>query len=253
MLPPGEKDKNMKIALRRTVAVLAGMTLGLGFSLAASAEDAVLSVVSVRVNPGQMEKYMARVKKLQGAMERLGAGGHVEAWQVSVAGPATGTTLVGIEYPSLTAYAEGTAKTEGDAEFGKLIAGLDGLRTIQSASLYRQISGPGSAGDIPTGSVLQTVSVRVKPGRLDAYLGRVEKLRKISERLGSSSAMRVWQATAAGEATGTLVIGVIYEDLATYAAESMKFQNDSEWRKLVDGLVDIRTILGVGLSQNLGP
>jgi hypothetical protein len=186
-------------------------------------------------------------------MERLEVGSSPEAWQVTAGGPATGTTFVALEYPSLVAYAEGTAKTEGDAEFEKLISGLDALRTIQSASLYRQVSGPGREGDVPTGSVLQTVSVRVEPGRLDDYVALIEKLRKVSARLGTSNTMRVWQATAAGEGTGTVVVGVIYKDLATYAADSTKIQNDSEWQNLVGGLDGMRTIVSIGLARNVGP
>jgi hypothetical protein len=243
----------MIMTLRRTVAVLLGMVVGLGLSLSASAQDAVIASVGVRVNPGQMDKYISQVKKLQGVMERLGAGSDVEAWQVTAGGPATGMTFVSLEYPNLVAYAESSAKTEGDAEFQKLIGGLDALRTIESVSLYRQVSGPGRDGDIPTGSVLQTVFVRVKPGRLDDYVARVEKLRKISERLGASNTMRVWQATAAGEATGTVVVGLIYKDLATFAADSTKIQSDPEWQKVIGGLDDMRTIVSMGLAQNVGP
>jgi hypothetical protein len=229
------------------------MALGLGFALPASAQDAVISAVVVRVNPGQMDTYLSRVKTIQSVMNRLETGGSVEAWQVTAGGPATGTTLVVLEYASLVGYAESTAKTQGDAEFQKLIGGLDAMRTVQSSSLYRQVSGPGREGDIPTGSVLQSVAVRVKPGRLDDYVAKIDKLRKISERLGTSNTMRVFQATAAGEATGTVVIGVIYKDLATYAADSTKIQSDAEWRKLVSGLDEMRTIVSTALARNVGP
>jgi hypothetical protein len=101
--------------------------------------------------------------------------------------------------------------------------------------------------------VLQTVSVQVKSGRLDDYVAEIEKLRKISERLGTSNTMRVWQATAAGETTGTVVVGVIYKDLATYAADSTKIQSDSEWQKLLGGLDDMRSIMSIGLARNVGP
>ena len=65
--------------------------------------------------------------------------------------------------------------------------------------------------------------------------------------------MRVWQATAAGEATGTVVVGLIYKDLATYAADSTKIQGDAEWQKLVAGLDKMRTVVSVGLARNVGP
>ena len=243
----------MIVTLRGTLAVLLGMVLGLGVSLSAAAQDAVLSSVGVRVNPGQMDKYMSQVKKLQGAMKRLEAGSNVEAWQVTAGGPATGTTFVALEYPSLVAYAESTAKTQGDAEFQKLISGLDELRSVQSSSLYRQVSSPGRAGDVATGSMLQSVAVRVKPGRLDDYVAKIESLRKIAERLGTSNTMRVWQATAAGDATGTVVVGVLYKDLVTYAADSTKIQSDSEWQGLIGGLDEMRTIVSIGLARNVGP
>ena len=53
------------------------------------------------MNPGQMDEYLSRVKKLQGVMDKLGASASVEAWQVTAGGAATGTTFVGLEYPSL--------------------------------------------------------------------------------------------------------------------------------------------------------
>jgi hypothetical protein len=249
----GEKEQRMIMTVRRTVVVLLGMVLGLGLSLPASAQDAVLSSVAVRVKPGQLDKYISQVKKLQGVMKRLEAGGSVEAWQVTAGGSRTGTTFVALEYTNLVAYAESSAKTEGDAEYEKLIGGLDALRTIESVSLYRQVSGPARQGNIPTGSVLQTVFVRVKPGRLDDYLARIDELRKISERLGLANTMRVWQATAAGESTGAVVVGVLSKDLVTYAANTTKIQGDSEWRKLVGGLDGMRTIVSMGLARNLGP
>lgn len=241
------------MTLHRTIAMLLGATLALGFSLTASAQDAVLSSAAVRVNPGQMDAYMARVKELQGVMNRLEAGGHVEAWQVTAGGPTAGTTFVVIEYPNLVAYAESTTKAQGDPEFRKLIGGLDSLRTLQSSSLFRQIAGPARSGDVATGSVLQTISVQVKPGSLDAYLAKIEKLREISTRLGASNTMRVWQATAAGDATGIVVVGLVYKDLATFAADTTKIQGDPEWQKLVAGLDGMRTIVSAGLARNVGP
>ena len=47
--------------------------------------------------------------------------------------------------------------------------------------------------------------------------------------------------------------GVIYKDLATYAADSTKIQGDAEWQKLVAGLDEMRTIVSTGLARNVGP
>jgi hypothetical protein len=243
----------MIMTLHRSVSMMLGMALVLGVAVAASAQGPALSAVSVRVNPGQMEEYLSQVEKLQGVMDRLESDVSIEAWQVTAGGAATGSTLVVLEYPSLVAFAESTTKNQADAEFQKLIAGLSKVRTLQSSSLYRQVSGPGRDVDVPRGSVLQTVTVRVEPGRLGDYVKKIDELRKISERLGTSTNMRVFQATAAGEGTGTVVVGVIYKDLEAYAADSTKIQGDSAWLKLVGGLDKMRTIVSLGLARNVGP
>ena len=58
--------------VRRPIAFLLSLVLWLGVSLGASADDTVLSAVAVRVNPGQLDTYVARVGQLQAAMERVG-------------------------------------------------------------------------------------------------------------------------------------------------------------------------------------
>jgi hypothetical protein len=248
----GEENQST-MTPNRTIATLLAVSLGLAFSVPASADDAVISSASVQVKPGQMDAYLARVKSLQTVMKRLEAGGDVEAWQIMVGGPNTGTTFVVIEYPSLGSYAESTTKAQADAEFQKLMGGLDAVRTLQSTSLYRQVGGPASSGDVATGAVLQTISVQVEPGRLAEYLAKVQQLQAIAKRVDEANTMRVWQATAAGDATGTVVVGVIYKDLATFAASTTKLQADAEWQKLVAGLDDMRSVVSTGLARNVGP
>ena len=175
----------------------------------------------------------------------------VRAWQATLAGQAAGTVLVGIEYPSLAAFAESTAKIQEDAEWQKLIAGLDGIRTIQSSSLYRNISG--EAAEVTADSVLQTVAVRVKPGKLDEYVDRVNALQKVSDRLGVTSTIRMWRATAAGDATGTVVVGLLHPSLTAWADNGTKMQGDAEWQQLIAGLDDIRTIVSSSIFRSVGP
>ena len=127
--------------VRRPIACLLSLVLWLGVSLGASADDTVLSAVAVRVNPGQFDTYVARVGQLQAAMERVGGSGTIQIWQATAAGEATGTVFVVVQYSSLAAYAESTAKTRADAEFQKLIAGLDDIRTLVGSSLYRNVGG----------------------------------------------------------------------------------------------------------------
>jgi hypothetical protein len=235
---------------RRSIHFLLGLALCLAGALPAAADDTLLSVVAVRVNPGQLQTYAARVGQLEGIMERLGVDATIAIWQATAAGEATGTVFVALQYPSLAAYAEGTAKSQGDAEFTKLIGGLDDVRTVASSSLYRNVHGGG--GNDP-GELLQTVTVKVAPGHLDEYLAKIQQLQAISERVGGGGTMRVWQATAAGPDTGNLIVGIIHENLVSYANSTTKIQADPEWQQLVAGLDDIRTIVSTGLSRRVTP
>ena len=236
---------------RQTFAGVLGLALALGISSGAAAQNAVLQAVAVQVQPGQLDTYLERIKSLQGVMQRVGSAGTLRAWRATLAGPASGTVFVAIAYPSLSAFAESTSKVQGDAEWRKLIAGLDAIRTIQSSSLYRSVSGEDAA--VTANSVLQTVTVRVKPGQLDDYVERVDALQKVSDRLGVTSSMRIWQATLAGDATGTVVVGLIHPSLAAYADNTTKMQGDAEWQKRIAGLDDIRSIVSTGLARSIGP
>lgn len=235
---------------RRSIALLFCLILGLFTGLQASADDSVLSVVAVQVNSGQLDTYSARVAELQTHMERLGVDGTPVTWRATAAGTATGTVFVAIQYPSLASYAAGTTKSAADPEFSKLIGGLDDIRTIASNSLYRNVFG---GGGTEAGTLLQTVAVKVAPGRLSDYVAELEKLQAVQQRVGSSGKMRAWQATAAGANTGNVVVGIIYPDLATYAADTAKVQADAEWEKIIGGLDGMRTIVSTGLARRVSP
>jgi hypothetical protein len=97
---------------------------------------AVLQGVLVRVNPGQLDTYVKRIRSLQGVLERVGASATIRVWQATLAGQNTGTVAVGLVHPSLAAYAENSGKLQDDAEGQKLLNGLDSIRTIVSSSLF---------------------------------------------------------------------------------------------------------------------
>ena len=123
----------------RLLVLLSAFCFGLAFpSLAAADSNTVLQVTAVQVKAGQMDAYLAKVKQLQAITKRLGTPGTTRVWEATLAGDGTGTVAVGVEYPSLAAYAESTTKVSADAEWQKLIAGLDDMRTVVSRSLYRE-------------------------------------------------------------------------------------------------------------------
>jgi hypothetical protein len=123
----------------RLIVLVSAFCFGLALpSLAAADSNTVLQVTAVQVKPGQMDAYLAKVKQLQAILKRLGTSGTTRVWEATLAGDGTGTVAVGVEYPSLAAYAESTSKVSADAEWQKMMAGMDDLRTVVSRSLYRE-------------------------------------------------------------------------------------------------------------------
>lgn len=231
---------------RRWIVVAIGTLLGLVVASGAWAQ-AVLQSVSVRVNPGQTSAYSEKVAALQAVMDGVGGGGRVQIWNATVAGTNAGTTLVSVAYPSLAAYADITTKAQADPEWQKTFASLDDVRTIVSSSLLTSRDGGGMPAAVESGAVLQGVLVAVKPGKLDTYVQRIAQLQGVLERVGATSTIRVWQATLAGQQTGTVAVGLVHPSLAAYAENTGKLQGDAEGQKLLAGLDSIRTIVSTSL------
>jgi len=96
-------------------------------------------------------------------------------------------------------------------------------------------------------AVIQSVTVKVKPGQLDAYLGKVKALQGVLDRVGGGGKVTVWQATAAGPATGNTMVSVTYPSLVAYAEATTKSTSDPEWQKILADLPAIRTTLSTTL------
>lgn len=231
---------------RRLFAAGIGAVLAVAISTDAFAQ-AVLQSVTVRVNPGQMSTYLEKVAALQAVMDRVGGGAKLQVWNATLAGTGTGNTLVSVSFPSLAAFAETTTKAQADPEWQKIIPGLPEIRTVVSQALLEARDGGGPPQPVASGSVLQGVLLRVKPGQLDTYLKRVDALKAIQARLGTSGNTRVWQATLAGEATGMIAVGLTHPSLAAYAENTSKLQADPEWQKIIAGLDEIRTLVSTSL------
>ena len=123
----------------RWLVLISAFCFGLALpSLAAADSNTVLQVTTVQVKAGQMDAYLAKVKQLQAIIKRLGTSGTTRVWEATLAGDGTGTVVVGVEYPSLAAYAESTTKVSADSEWKAMIASLDDMRTVVSRSLYRE-------------------------------------------------------------------------------------------------------------------
>ena len=96
-------------------------------------------------------------------------------------------------------------------------------------------------------AVLQSVTVRVEPGKMEAYLERIDQLQGVMDRLGGGARIGVWQATLAGAGSGNTLIGVSHPSLAAFAETTMKTGADAEWQTLFGGLDEFRTVVSNGL------
>ena len=112
---------------------------------------------------------------------------------------------------------------------------------------------PRAAGAAHHEPVIQVVTVEVAPGKRDAYLAEVKKLKAVIARIDAQASVRVWEATAAGEETGNILVGVEYPNDAAWAADSAKTQTDPEWLRIVGGLGGMRTVVSTSVWRDISP
>ena len=111
---------------------------------------------------------------------------------------------------------------------------------------------PAAAADAP--KVLSVIAVKVK-GDQAAYLQRVKQLRTIMNRLETGGTLRVWRATAAGQSTGTIYVGIEFVSLEAYAKGMTKLQADEEWSKTIKELdaSGLREVISNSLLAEITP
>ena len=103
--------------------------------------------------------------------------------------------------------------------------------------------------------VIMALTVKVEPGELEEYRKRVGKLSEVMKRLGAAGTVRMWspQLAGPGTATGNVLVGIEYPNSAAWAAAQSVVQGDSEYRKIIRGLDEIRTIVDSGLWTDITP
>jgi len=224
-------------------------------SAAADAHEKVLQVVTVRVEPGELDEYQKKVAKLSAVLERVGSGAVMRMWNTTQGGPDSGQILVALEYKNAAAWAADAPKVQGDSEWQDIIEDLHKIRTLEGSSMWREITPNPTAGVMKPrpGTVLVVTGVAVKPGKLDEYTKRLETGQAISDRLKLSGKLRIWLATLAGANTGNVAVGVESPSLAAYVADQAKLRADPEWRRLIGGLGDLRTLAGRWMYQEITP
>ena len=111
-------------------------------SLEASSAGAgkTLVLTGVAVKPGKLEEYRKRVGSAKAINDRLKIPSRVRMWQAELAGASTGSVAIGAEYPDASAYVAAQEKLAADAEWQKLFASLDDLRTLEGRWMYQEIT-----------------------------------------------------------------------------------------------------------------
>jgi hypothetical protein len=157
----------------------------------------------------------------------------VRVVQATLAGDETGTYFVDIEYASLAAFADAVAKLEADAEWPGLLKQFQTYpkSKVVENSLFTDRTPEGvTAAPLKAGGYATGLAVRVE-GDPSAYLALLPKFEAAFKRLGTPAA-RIWQATLAGEGTGTILITTAYPSLAAYEEAQKKLDADAEFQSL---------------------
>ena len=95
----------------------------------------------VVVQTDDVGAYVAQLTEGRQMLTRVDSKFTMRAWQATFSGDTTGSIVVALEYPgSLSEFARGWEKALGDEELADWLAGLSGLRTIVSDSLYNELS-----------------------------------------------------------------------------------------------------------------
>ena len=192
---------------------------------------AVWQIVSVQVE-GDSQPWLDLVKKTNALRKRL-ALPPVRVVQATLAGDATGTFFADIEYPSLAAFAEGTAKVEADAEWPALLKQFQtypNSKLVENSLFVDRTPTGVKAAQLKPGGYATGLAVRVE-GDPSAYLALLPKITAAFARIGVP-APRIWQATLAGEGTGTILITTAYESLAALEEAQKKTEADTEFQGL---------------------
>jgi hypothetical protein len=121
----------------RRALVLLSLMLLLAASTRAMGQGTVLRVIVVETE--NVDGYIKELEHGKAMLKSSGSPAQLRVWQATFAGPNTGTVVVSVEYPSLTAFADDNAKLKANAEYQTWLKGLDRIRKITSDSLYNEL------------------------------------------------------------------------------------------------------------------
>jgi hypothetical protein len=112
------------------------------FAGSASGDEApkVISVLSIDT-AGDLKGFLVFAKRAREISSKHGSRGVQRVRQAGLAGDGVGSVFVGVEYPSLVAYAQDTSKVNATPEWQAFVADFQksGMRVV-SASLSTEVT-----------------------------------------------------------------------------------------------------------------
>ena len=116
------------------------VSLTIVLSMSAVADDTSTLRV-VRVQTDDVGAYIAQLSEGKKLINAVNDRFTIRAWQATFAGEATGSVIVGVEYPgSFGEFAVAWEKLVADPKVGSWLGGLSSLRSIVYDSLYNEFS-----------------------------------------------------------------------------------------------------------------
>lgn len=93
----------------------------------------------------------------------------------------------------------------------------------------------------------------VETSDVAGYVKALEQGKAVLKARGSPAQLRVWRATFAGDAAGSVVVSIEYPDFTALAKDTALFRSDAELRTWLRGLDKLRKITSDSVYEELKP
>lgn len=197
----------------------------------------IASLVTYRVKPGRMDDFLANIGEAKQVVEGLAENlQSIRAFRAAVAGPDTGRVHIEFTYGDMSDWGETYMREESDPDFNAMVArgmGPDSPAELVGRGIQTEITP--SAGT-ETGAAMLAAIGRVKPGRMQEYLGHIEDLNQLALAHGAGR-VRHLMMSVAGPFTGHVVALSEYPDMAALGAAWISRNNDPAWGRAVDSVL----------------
>jgi hypothetical protein len=122
-------------------ALLAGLAFSVLSAQTLAADQVVMDQVVMRVivvETADVAAYVHEVTALSAMSKKAGSPITLRVWKARFAGPNTGSVVVSVEYPNLTALAKNDELTRSNADLAAEMKKIASIRKIVSDSIYEE-------------------------------------------------------------------------------------------------------------------